>query len=260
MTLPHTPLATTMQPAQRVIIVEDDQDLRESLVKYLTLAGHDITGVGSALQFYQNIANEDYALAILDVGLPDQNGLVLAEYLRNNTAMRIIMLTARTSLDDKLAGYNSGADLYMVKPVDFQELSASIANMLGRITPTESLSKQPGGEKPVVAGLSPLLKTENVSWILDRSARTLHTPQADIIELTGKEFDFIACLSSCNNMAISRQVILKALLYQNDEFGNRSLESLIHRLRMKIVPFCSNAPIKTSHGVGYYFSVPLTIR
>lgn len=244
----------------RVIIVEDDQDLRESIIKYLTLTGHDIVGVGSALQFYQRIAEENFALAILDVGLPDQNGLVLSEYLHNNTSMRIIMLTARTSLDDKLAGYHSGADMYMVKPVDFQELSASISSILRRINTSDVTLKRQIGEKSEASELSPTSKVEKLTWILDRSERTLHTPLGNVIELTGKEFDFIACLSSNNNEAVSRQIIMKALLYQNDEFGNRSLESLIHRLRMKIVPFCSNVPIKTSHGVGYCFSAPLTIR
>jgi len=260
MTLPHTPLGATLEPTQRVIIVEDDQDLRESLIKYLTLAGHDITGVGSALQFYHTIANEDYALAILDVGLPDQNGLVLAEYLRNNTTMRIIMLSARTSLDDKLAGYNSGADVYMVKPVDFQELSASISNILGRIHPTLSIQTRSDVEKQPHPKLPTQPVVNSLSWTLEQSTRTLYTPLNEGIELTSKEYDFIVCLSSCNNEAVSRQVILKALQYQNDEFSHRSLESLIHRLRTKILTINSNVPIKTSHGVGYCFSAPLTIR
>ncbi len=260
MSLPHTPLTAPQKPVQGVIIVEDDQDLRESLVTYLTLAGHTITGVGSALQFYQAIAEQNYALALLDVGLPDQNGLVLAEYLRNNTTMRIIMLTARTSLEDKLAGYNSGADLYMVKPLDFQELSAAISSMLGRIEPATAEQNRSDTGRMSSPGLPSLSKAENPAWMLERSTRTLHTPQGEVIELTGKEFDLIACLASEGNEAVSRQAILKALLYQNDEFSNRSLESLIYRLRTKMAPCCSSVPIKTTHGVGYCFSAPLMMR
>lgn len=242
---------------RRVIIVEDDQDLRESIIKYLTLAGHDIDGVGSALQLYQNIAKENYALAVLDIGLPDQNGLVLAEYLRSNTEMRIIMLTARTSLDDKLAGYNSGADVYMVKPVDFQELSASITNILGRLDAFPHKSIDPENSAPE---LSALANVKYLPWALDQRARTLHTPEGNVIELTGREFDFISCLASNGNEAVRHQVILKSLLYQDDESSKRSLESLIHRLRTKIVACCNTVPIKTLHGIGYCFSAPLTTR
>ena len=240
---------------RRVIIVEDDQDLREGIVTYLTLAGHAIDGVGSAIQLYQNIARENYALAILDVGLPDQNGFVLAEYLRNNTEMRIIMLTARAALDDKLAGYNSGADVYMVKPVDLQELSASITNILGRLDAFPSAQQSSDMENT-----APELPEHLAAWALDKNARNLHTPQGSVIELTGKEYDFIACLTSNGNEAVSREVILQALLYRNDEFSNRSLESLVHRLRTKIVACGNNVPIKTLHGIGYCFSAPLTTR
>ncbi len=93
-------------------MVEDDADFRESLIKYLKLHGYDVTGVGSAMEFYQHIATGQYAFAIVEIVLPDQNGLVLTEYLKNNTDMRIIILTARANIEDKLAGYYSGADIY----------------------------------------------------------------------------------------------------------------------------------------------------
>jgi len=244
---------------RRIIVVEDDQDLRESIVKYLTLAGHDIDGVGSALQFYQQIATKNYALAVLDIGLPDQNGLVLTEYLRNNTEMRIILLTARASLDDRLVGYNSGADVYLVKPVDFQELSASITNILGRLTPSPAPDKNSSAEKtsPVVTSKG---HEPTQPWELEQLTRTLHTPEGNFIELTGKEFDFISCLAANVNEAVTHQGILKTLMYQEDEFSRRSLESLIHRLRTKIVARGSKVPIKTLHGIGYCFSAPLSIR
>ena len=137
---------------------------------YLTLAGHTIYGVGSALQFYQQIATENYALTVLDVGLPDQNGLVLTEYLRNNTEMRIILLTARASLDDRLVGYSSGADVYLVKPVDFQELSASITNILGRLNAFPAPDKNTSAEKtsPVVSSKG---HAATQPWELDQLTR-----------------------------------------------------------------------------------------
>lgn len=244
--------------AKQVIIVEDDQDLRESLEKYLTLSGHDVTVVATALQFYQQINTQSYALAILDIGLPDQSGLVLAEYLRNNTNMRIIMLTARVSLEDKLAGYQSGADMYLTKPVDFRELSASITTILGRLDVVPAVSQHAMERAVAQYQAAPLVQMKK-SWILHCSERALHTPQGDAIELTAKEFDFIYCLLSSGNATASRQEILDMLGYNHDEFGNRSLESLVHRLRNKIETASRISPIKTSHGIGYRFSADLSL-
>ena len=117
-----------MNTSTRVIIVEDDQDLRESLVEFLNLAGHDVSGVGSGLEFYQAIAASSFAIAVVDVGLPDQCGYVITEYIRKNPAMGVIMLTARDAIEDRVRGYDAGADLYMVKPVDSRELGAAITS------------------------------------------------------------------------------------------------------------------------------------
>ena len=173
--------------------------------------------------------------------------------------MRIILLTARASLDDRLVGYSSGADVYLVKPVDFQELSASITNILGRLDAFPAPDKNTPAEKtsPVV---SSKVHAGTHAWELYQLTRTLHTPEGNVIELTGKEFDLISCLAAHGNEAVTHQDILKTLMYQDDEFSKRSLESLVHRLRTKIVSCGNNVPIKTLHGIGYCFSAPLSIR
>ena len=158
--------------------------------------------------------------------------------------MRIILLTARASLDDRLVGYSSGADVYLVKPVDFQELSASITNILGRLDAFPAPDKNTSAEKtsPVVSSKR---HAETPPWELDQLTRTLHTPEGNVIELTGKEFDVISCLAAHGNEAVTHQDILKTLMYQEDEVSRRSLESLIHRLRTKIVACGSKVPIKS---------------
>ena len=126
---------------KRIIIVEDDRDLLENMVKYLTLCGYEVTGAASAREFYYHLSRQTYLLAVLDIGLPDQSGLVLAEYVRNNTNMWIIMLTARSTLDDKLAGLKSGADFYLVKPIDCSELAATITNLFARLDAAPAVSE-----------------------------------------------------------------------------------------------------------------------
>lgn len=131
-----------MDPGIRVIIVEDDRDLRESLVEYLSLDGHDVTGVGSALEFYQALASSTFMIAVMDIGLPDQCGYVMAEFVRRNTPMGIIILTARSSIEDRVNGYRAGGDLYLVKPVDCRELSAAITSLAERQRPGHHLPRR----------------------------------------------------------------------------------------------------------------------
>lgn len=237
---------------KRVIVVEDNRDFRESMVEYLVLAGLNVTGVESALEFYKSISLQTYLLVILDIGLPDQNGLVLAEYVRNNTDMRIVMLTAQSSLESKISAYQSGADIYLVKPIDFSELSASIHSMLGR------LEEQHSSRQEINKAESALEKGQN-QWQLVTSGWTLCSPKGEEIKLTSKEFDLIYQLALVHNSIALRQDILKALDYENNDFGNRALDALIHRLRRKNESLNSRIPIKTIHGSGYSFSSPIII-
>jgi DNA-binding response OmpR family regulator len=227
----------------RVIIVEDDKPLLESVVKYLTLDGYDVTGVSSAHEFYQHLFSKPLDVAILDVGLPDQNGLVLAEYVRKNTNMRIIIFTARASIDDQLAGHQAGADIYLIKPVDFRQLSAAIATLLSRIATSAHF----------VTETSPATAPVLEAWRLIPLQWTLQTPLGVGIKLTTKELDLMTLLVSHQKAVVARLELLKKLGYFNNESGNHSLQSLVNRLRYKIQSCCSLSPIQTSHSVGYIF-------
>jgi len=231
-------------PLPRIIIVEDDKPLLKSVVKYLMLDGYDVTGVSSAREFYQHIFAEPFMVAILDVGLPDQSGLVLAEYLRSNTTMRIIMLTARASIDDELAGHQAGADIYLVKPVDFRKLSASIVTLLSRV-------EAPSVVPQFVAETPESLPSEE--WRLLTTQWMLQVPSGKRVKLTGKELEFMLLLVSHRNEVVSRCELRNKLGYLNNESGNHSLQSLVNRLRRKIESQKIVSPIQTSHAIGYTF-------
>lgn len=238
---------------KRIIIVEDDRDFRETMVKSLCLAGFDVTGVESALEFYKNIALQNYLLAILDLGLPDQNGIVLAEYIRNNTDMRIIVLTAQGSLDSRISAYQAGADMYLLKPVNFSELTASISSILGRLD-------KPGSDAHEQGEVASGLKDEtNKPWRLVKNDMALQTPKGNEIKLSSKEFDLIEKLATCSRSVVSRQDLLESLDYANNKHGNRSLDVLIYRLRQKKVADNCRIPVKTLHGSGYSFAEQIII-
>lgn len=233
-----------------IIVVEDDRDFRESVVEYLSLAGMAVTGVSSALEFYNSITKQPYQIVVLDIGLPDQNGLVLAGFIRKNTDMRIIMLTAQASLDSKITAYRSGADLYLVKPIDLAELAASIQSLLGRI----GIDTEPDEKEGREAGVSPAQKPDEPRWSLLRKEGCLLAPQGGRVSLTSKEFDFLEKLALTPNGVVERQALLQALAYDNDELGNKALDALVHRLRRKKDDLELPIPLKTSHGVGYIFA------
>ncbi len=243
---------TIVTSHHKIIIVEDDNDLRESLMLYLAMNGYDIIGVSSAVEFYQHITTAKYALAIIDIGLPDQNGRVLSEYLKANTDIRIIMLTARATLADKLSGYHSGADIYLVKPVDFSEIAAAIAALLIRI---ESL---PSASLPLVKEQKTIKQITVTPWTFMKSEWLLMTPLGVKIKLTAKEFKFLQCLIAHHKNEVSRDLILKSLGYPDDTTGGAALETLVHRIRRKTDKEAPS-PIRTIHGVGYSFIADLVI-
>ncbi|NTV02785.1 MAG: response regulator transcription factor [Chlorobiaceae bacterium] len=241
-------------PKHRVIIVEDDVLVLNSMVEYLSLHGYVVTGVGSAVEFYSQINLQTYAVAILDIGLPDQNGIVLCEYLRKNSKTRIIMYTARASIDDKIAGHKAGADTYLVKPVDFRELAMAIESLVGRLNESGAETVPPLAQQGVSQSAMP------VSWRLVPGKWTLHTTFGGQINLTPKELDFITLLCRDRSTPSRRLDILKHLGYFNNESGNNSLESLVRRLRSKISRLNIEPPIQTVHGVGYSFIGDISVE
>lgn len=242
----------------RIIVVENDSELRSSLVRFLGILGYEAVAARSALEFYRMIDHSSFSLAIMDVGLPDQSGVVLVEYLRKNTMMHIVMMMTTNAIDDRLLCYQAGADILLEKPFDFRELSALLHNIFSRISnrtvPAKFLDNGSDGshyrQKPVL--------DEPPSWRLMTEGWRLIAPAGDSVELTLKEFKFLTALSGSDTAAVSRQQLLKALEYQNDEYGNRALESLVHRLRSKVARLGS-LPIKTAHGIGYSFAAQVII-
>ncbi len=227
---------------EKLILIEDDSELRESLLEFLTLSGLTVTGVGSAIEFYQALNIEHFDIAIVDVGLPDQSGYELSKYLRKNTTMGVIILTARSSAEDRIQGYDAGADLYFVKPVNSQELIAAIRNLIERLNCRRNEQQE----------------EMRKDWFLDKSEWTLTGPNGLICKLTSKELSFLEELISKHGNPVTRESLMIRLDYNPNQYDNRSLDALVLRLRKKIEEKgCHGDPIKTVHAVGYCFSAPV---
>ncbi len=221
----------------KIIMVEDNHDLLANTVEYLTLEGFSIKGVSTALDFFQALTVEIFDIAIIDIGLPDRSGLEVAKHLRQHTDLGIILLTARDSIEDKMSGYDSGADLYFVKPVDLRELTASLKNLLCRIQQKNKVIE----EKSV--------------WNIDKLNRELISPSGVRIKLTIKEFTFIELLIFANGTTVERKSILRSMNYDDDgPYGNRALDIVVVRLRNKIKKCTQeDIPIITERSLGFRF-------
>jgi DNA-binding response OmpR family regulator len=229
----------------RVIVVEGQKELRDRLVADLNLAGLETTGVGSGLHFYQAFAESCYSIAVLDADLSDQNPCILAEYIKKNSCMGVIMLSVRSSVADRIQGYRSGIDMYLEKPVDTGELAAAIVRLANRVGSSGCAAAKPPASS---------------SWQLLRKTWQLITPGGMTITLTAKEMLFLACIAEVSGNAVKRDTLLDVLGYRDDEYANRAMDSLLRRLRRKVEEYFPHpSPIKTIRTQGYCFTASIII-
>jgi len=234
----------------QVILVEDDADLRGALAEYLSFNGCEVMAVGTGMAFYQALAADEktFHVAVIDLGLPDQPGHVLAEYARQNTRMSIIIVTANDSLDNRIETYRTGADLFMSKPLDSRELLAAVEAMNRRYQERYGIELTEG-DVAVTHG-----------WRLDRARRQLCAPGGAIIALNPQETAVCELFCSADAGTVQRSLMLDCIYGRDDESTQRALDNLIRRLRNKVTDGSGlPAPILTAYGIGYSFSEPLQV-
>ena len=208
-----------MNSSKKILIVDDEQDLCDILQFNLTTAGYDVDAVHSAEDALQ-LDLTKYHLLILDVMMEKMSGFELAAILKENpttTQIPIIFLTAKDTEDDKLEGFNLGADDYLKKPFAIPELVARMKYLLGR--------KQPSREETQET------YTIGEYRFSPESAQLLHTPTREITLLPRREADILQLLCKGGGSIIPTQNILLSLWGDDDFFNARSLQVLITRLR-----------------------------
>lgn len=219
-----------------VIVIEDEKDLRDSLVTYL--GDHQIhaRGVADALGLDAEWAKSPADILILDVGLPEENGFSIAARFRQFSSVGIIMLTALNQDTNRIMGIESGADNYLVKPVSLREVLATVHRLHQRI----GISPPPSVERPAIWGLDAL------NWVLT-------SPQQHRIRLTATEFRFVSLfLSRQPGEIVNYDDILRLSGRGAVEASTHRLESIIARLRRKVLNESGQAlPLRAAHGQGY---------
>ena len=216
----------------RVLLVEDDALLGDALQAGLKQAGHAVDWVRDGIAAETALATGDYAALVLDLGLPRKDGLEVLRRLRAaGKATPVLILTARDTVEDRIAGLDAGADDYLVKPFDLGELQARLRALLRR-----------AGGQP-----APMLAAAGIR--LDPAQRCVDC-DGQQIELSAKEFDVLHVLMQSAGRALSRAQLEQQLYAWGEEIGSNTVEVYIHHLRRKL----GNDLIKTLRGIGYTIS------
>jgi DNA-binding response OmpR family regulator len=230
------------QAKPRVAVVEDESDLRDNIVRFLDARGYPCWGAESAEVFYREVAVRSTDVVVLDLGLPGEDGLKVAEHLAAAHHYGIVIVSARGTLDDRLTGLSAGADAYLVKPVDLREIAASVDAVWRRF-----------GEKRV----TPAALSNHIAphWRLHRTHWTLSTPAGNTLPLTPTEYRFIRCLAESAGEPVAKEHLMIALGGAPDSYDYHRIESLVSRLRKKAqtVTGC-DLPIKAIQSYGFVFS------
>ena len=219
---------------KNIFCVEDDENIRELIEYTLTSMGYDVKGFGCGKDFFEAVEESLPDLVLLDIMLPDKDGLQILSELRSNAATKrlpVIMLTAKTSQLDKIKGLDSGADDYITKPFDIMELTARVKALLrrcGDATPRE------------------LTAYKEIS--LDTSSRKVYAGEEEV-SLTYKEFELLKLLMENRGTVISRGKIMSIVWETDFEGETRTVDVHIRTLRQKLGAFGDY--IETVRNVGY---------
>lgn len=222
-----------------ILLVDDDSDILTILRDNLELDGYDVAVASTGKEALEIFDRSRPGLIILDLSLPDIDGIQVCRRIRDKSSVPIMMLTARDRVPDKVLGLDSGADDYMSKPFDYLELSARIKALLrrsGRIAPAEVTEV---GD----------LKIDTGQNTVQRAGRK--------IALTQRQFNLLVFLAQNAGRAMSRSAIRKAIWADRDLYrDSRTIDVHVQHLRAKVEDNPADPKyIVTVPGVGYMFSL-----
>ena len=213
----------------RILLIEDDLMIGKAVRKGLAQAGFAVDWVVDGRAAELSLANGVYDLAILDLGLPDKDGMAVLASLRSaGDSMPVLIASARDTVRDRIAGLESGADDYVLKPFDLDELIARVRALLRRHAGSGS----------------PVLKFGRL--VLD-PVRKVVTQDGEKVDLSAKELAVLEALMQRPGAVLSRERLEESVYGWGDEIGSNSIEVHLHHLRKKL----GAEAIKNVRGVGY---------
>jgi two-component system response regulator QseB len=213
----------------RILLVEDDPMIGEAVRDGLRLEGYTVDWVRDGKAAETALATEDFALALLDLGLPRKDGLDVLKSLRaRKGSIPVLVITARDTVKDRIAGLDSGADDYLVKPFDLDELAARVRALIRRSA---------GRPEPLI---------ECGAVTINPATRDV-TVNGTPVSLSAKEYALLTALTERPGIVLSRSQLEDRLYGWGEEVGSNAVEVHIHNLRRKL----GEDVIRNVRGVGY---------
>lgn len=241
---------------ERILVVDDERPIAEILKFNLEKEGFEVSLAFDGTEAVEKAFSEKPDLVILDVMLPRLNGLEVCELLRKESAVPILMLTAKGEEEDKISGFELGADDYVTKPFSLRELIARVKALLRR---TQSSSQENGSDEPSDARGSPYGRFESTQVIrlgelvIDLGAYEV-TKAGRRVDLTPREFELLRYLATKPGEVFTRKRLLQEVWGYEFYGDTKTVDVTVRRLREKVECDPSDpAYIQTKRGVGYYF-------
>ncbi|HBA64993.1 MAG TPA: DNA-binding response regulator [Methylococcaceae bacterium] len=214
-----------------ILLIEDDSVLTDGLIHTLNKTGYVVTATKSGRYAEQLVEAQDFDLIVLDLGLPDMDGLELLRKFRNRKiSLPILILTARESMNDRIEGIRQGADDYMTKPFELMELEARIHALIRRCY---------GGFSHTIEVGRLSLDTQNNQVSADGQLLVLSAREAAVLEILLLQAGKVVC----------KDRIAQRLSADGDALADNAIEVYVHRVRKRIEPY--DAVIRTVRGLGY---------
>jgi len=229
-----------MSQSQHIIIVDDEAPAREMVGDYLKMHGFTVTLCDGGKSLRRAIEAATPDLVVLDLNMPEEDGLSIIRDLKSRTNVPVIMLTATASPIDRVVGLELGADDYVAKPCELRELMARIRSVLRRSAPVKAA--QPAAE---AAGAAKAAKDQLVrfgtKW-LDLEAQALRDDEGNEHPLTASEFSLLKVFAANPKRVLSRERLLELANARDAEAFDRAVDLRIMRIRRKIEPIRPNPP------------------
>jgi len=221
----------------RVAVLDDDDVLRDDiLVPGLAAHGFEVEGFARSVDLYRRLLGASFEAVVLDIGLPDEDGLSVARHLRKGSSIGIVMLTGRGSVAERLQALGEAADAWLSKPVEVAVVAATVASLVRR------MRMQQPAQAP----------TNERRWRLGAEGWRLHAPSDRSVALSRSERRLLECLFAADGEPVSREQLIAELGESRHEFDPHRIEMLVHRLRRKVAGELGEAlPLRSVRGSGY---------
>ncbi|WP_291333391.1 response regulator transcription factor [Desulfovibrio sp.] len=227
-----------------IVVVDDDIDMRDTVKAYLAQEDFSVAGVGTGQELWEYLAVNQVDLVILDGRLPDIDGFQLTQHVSSAYDVGIVVVTARSSVEDRIVGLEMGADDYVIKPFSNRELLARVRSVLRRRSPPPRAKTGTRLPAPfLIPAQSPSRKLsfgggahaepQNVNWSLDKLKRDLISPRGQKLALAAGDFDLLLIFAENPGVTMTRQSIMRNWKGRDLNDEERTIDMAIHRLKKK---------------------------